>query len=293
MRSVVDRKSGFEFIWQADEEYWGRHAPVLFPIVGILKNNQYEYLGKTYEMPRHGFARDSVFELESANANSATFSLQYNEETLKKYPFKFKLVIEYVLHGSNVTVNYKVINLSKSEVMYYSIGGHPGFNVAQSENLHGEIEFDNLFIEILPDVGYKMFPISKEGLTQLHQPQQVRGDRRQIKHEDFQEDASIYELQNQSEIVLQDEQANVEIRIKPNRMEYLGIWSPYPKRAPFVCVEPLTGFADTERSRGKLHEKDGITFLDVNEKMTHEYTINFLKETKIHAIKRWGQRNHL
>ena len=62
--SVTDQKSGYEFMWQADDKYWGRHAPVLFPIVGRLKNDQYEYEGQTYEMTQHGFARDSMFEVK-------------------------------------------------------------------------------------------------------------------------------------------------------------------------------------------------------------------------------------
>lgn len=289
LSSVIDRKSGFEFIWQADEKYWGRHAPVLFPIVGRLKENKYEYMGKTYEMRQHGFARDSVFELEEKNANSAVFSLEYTEETLKMYPFKFKLLVKYLLHESSLTVNYEVINLSTSEVMYYSIGGHPGFNVAQSEDYEGNLEFADLSIEILPDRGYKLVPISSDGLVQLHKPQQVRGDRQQITHDFFEDDGSIYELLNQSEIVLRDEKASVEIRMKPHRMEYLGMWSPSPERAGFICLEALTGFADTEKSAGKLQEKDGITYLDVDEKMTHEYTINFLKETKIQSIRRWNK----
>lgn len=289
LSSVIDRKSGFEFIWQADEEHWGRHAPVLFPIVGRLKENNYEYMGNTYEMMRHGFARDSVFELEEENANSAVLSLKYSEETLKMYPFKFKLLVKYLLHGSNLTISYEVINLSTSEVMYYSIGGHPGFNVAQSEDLEGNLEFTDLSIEILPDRRYKLVPISSDGLVQLHKPQQVRGDCKKITHEFFKDDGSIYELLNQSEIVLRDDEANVEIRIKPNRMDYLGMWSPSRTKAGFICLEPLTGFADTERSTGKFQEKDSITFLDADEKMTHEYTVNFLKETKIQSIRRWNK----
>lgn len=287
LSSVVDRKSGYEFIWQADAAYWGRHAPVLFPIIGRLKDDTYEYQGEKYHMTQHGFARDSEFHLEEANANAAVFSLTYNEETLKVYPFEFKILIKYLLHGSNVTVTYEVINLSTSEVMYYNIGGHPAFNVSQSEDEAGELEFDKIFFEIQPDRSHKLLPISENGLIKLSEARHVEEDRIELTHETFKHDALVYELVNQSEIVLQDEAENVEIRFKQNRMDYIGVWSPYPKKASFICLEPWTGFADTARSTGKLEEKDGISFLDANEKMTHEYTMNFLKETKIQSIQRW------
>ena len=286
LTSVMDRKSDYEFIWQGDEKYWGRQAPVLFPIVGKLKDNQYEYQGKIYQMSQHGFARDKVFTLEEKNANSALFSLTYDQESLKQYPFEFKLFIRYLLHGNNLTIDYEVVNLSDLETMYYSIGGHPAFNVSQIER-EKKKDFDQVYFEIYPNQAYKKIPISEEGYTQLHDVEQVESKRQQLKHDDFKEDALVYEISSQSEVILRDESENVEIRLKPNRMDYFGIWSPYPKQAPFICLEPWTGYADNEKASGKFKEKNEISFLDVNEKMNHEYTISFLKEMKIQAIQRW------
>lgn len=286
LTSVIDQKSGYEFIWQGDKKYWGRQAPVLFPIIGRLKDHQYEYQGEVYHLPQHGFARDRVFKLEDNNANSALFSLTYDEESLKNYPFQFKLFIRYLLKGNKLTVDYEVVNLSNSEVMYYSIGGHPAFNVSQIK-VNRKFDFDKVFFEIYPGRPYKKIPISKEGYTQLHKTKQVESKRQQLMHRDFKKDALVFELSNQSEVILRDESENVEIRLKPNRMDYLGIWSPYPKEAPFICLEPWTGLADSERATGKLEEKNEISFLDVNEKMNHEYTITFLKENRIQSIQRW------
>ena len=60
IHSLVAKDTGIEYIWQADPNYWQRHAPILFPIVGKLKNGQYEYDGTVYRMPGHGFARDKA-----------------------------------------------------------------------------------------------------------------------------------------------------------------------------------------------------------------------------------------
>ncbi|MDN6731853.1 MAG: aldose 1-epimerase family protein [Atopostipes suicloacalis] len=275
-------------MWQADKEYWARHAPVLFPIIGRLKDHKYEYKGKTYKMSQHGFARDRVFKLEESSANFALFSLTYDDESLKMYPFKFKLYIRYLLNGNRLTVDYEVINLSKTEVMYYSIGGHPAFNVSQ-KNINENLDFDEAYLGIHPDRPYKKIPISKEGYVQLHKIEQEKIKSHKLAHEDFKDDALVYEILDQSEVVLRDEAENVEIRLKPNRMNFLGIWTPFPKKAPFVCIEPWTGFADAEKTTGKLKEKNEISFLDKNERMNHEYTITFLKEKKIQSIQRWDQ----
>lgn len=289
--SVIDKKSGFEFIWQGDEAYWKRHAPVLFPIVGRLKDNQYEYKGKTYHMTQHGFARDSDFEVEEVIANAATFSLTFNEETLEIYPFEFKLYVKYLLHGSNVTTTYEVVNLSQTDEMYYAIGGHPAFNVSQKVGEDGELEMDDVYVEMIPHKSYKHIPHTEDGLVHLGQPKPIRGLRRSYTHEDFEIDSLVYEMSNQSEIILQDGTENVEIRIKPSRMSYFGIWSSYPNRAPFLSISPWAGIADNVHGSGKFNEKDSINFLHANEKMTHEFTTRYLKETRMHSIRRWSGRN--
>ena len=78
-----------EYIWEGNPTFWGKHSPVLFPIVGTLKNNQYQYKNETYTLPRHGFARDYEFELISRTDSSAVFSLQASAETKTVYPFDF------------------------------------------------------------------------------------------------------------------------------------------------------------------------------------------------------------
>lgn len=281
MHSVVDRKTGYEFMWQADEAYWGRHAPVLFPIVGRLKNNQYEYAGKTYDMTQHGFARDSEFEVEEVSANSVTFSLKDTEDTLKIYPFKFELYVKYLLHKNNVTVTYEVVNPSTAEVMYYGVGGHPAFNVLQEDNENGEDEFDQVSFHLEPTREYTAIPLSEDGLLKVDQTEQKEAREPQLTHTSFKNDALIYEIDAQTEMVLVDQANQVEIRLKPNRMDYVGVWSPYPKRAGFVCLEPWAGVADTTEATGKYDKKLGINKLEPNEKMTHDYTIGFTKKAQL------------
>jgi galactose mutarotase-like enzyme len=278
MQSVVDRKTGYEFMWQADEDYWGRHAPVLFPIVGRLKNNQYKYEGKTYDMTQHGFARDSEFAIEEVTANSAVFSLEDSEDTLKIYPFKFKLYVKYLLHKNNVTVTYEVVNPSTADVMYYGIGGHPAFNVAQ------ELESDafaQVSFQLDPEKEYNRIPLTEDGLLKTDQIEKSGANIPKVTHDTFQEDALVYEIDPQTVMVLSDQTNQVEIRLQLSRMDYVGVWSPYPKRAGFICLEPWAGIADTMDTTGQYDEKLGINELNPNEKMTHDYTIEFTKKAQL------------
>lgn len=278
MQSVIDRKTGYEFIWQADEDYWGRHAPVLFPIVGRLKNDQYEYNGKTYEMTQHGFARDSEFEVEEETVNSVVFSLKDTEDTLKVYPFKFTLRVKYLLHKNKVTVTYEIINPSTADVMYYGVGGHPAFNV--SKELGGE-EFEQVSFQLEPERKYSQIPLSEDGLLKANQVLQKDAQELKITHNIFKEDALVYKIDAQTEMVLSDQTNQVEIRLKPSRMDYVGVWTSYPKRAGFICLEPWAGLADTTDTSGQYDEKLGINELGPNEKMTHDYTIEFTKKAQL------------
>lgn len=123
--SVTD-DVGKEYIWQADKKYWGRHAPILFPVCGRLLDSRYTLLGKEYKMGSHGFARDMEFAVECIKDDEITFSLNANEKTLESYPFNFTLLVKYSLNGATLGMDILVRNNS-GEIMPYMIGWHPGF----------------------------------------------------------------------------------------------------------------------------------------------------------------------
>ena len=138
-----------EYIWEGNPEFWGKHSPVLFPIVGTLKNNSFQIDDKTYQLPRHGFARDMTFELIDKTENSATFSIQSSAETLKVYPFEFKLQIIYSLEAKKLNIQYKVINKNQMQLPF-SIGAHPAFA------LEGNFEEFELDFEKNEDLVYNL-----------------------------------------------------------------------------------------------------------------------------------------
>ena len=131
LKSAV--KGDFEYMWCADEKYWARTSPILFPFVGSLKDKVYRLDGKVYSMNQHGFARDNEFELIDSGANSATYIFEANEETLLKYPFDFALKIKYTLINNKIKVEWIVEN-KNDRIMSFSIGAHPAFNLKDGDN---------------------------------------------------------------------------------------------------------------------------------------------------------------
>lgn len=99
LSSISSKEDGTEYLWNGNKKYWGYHAPVLFPIVGKVKDGIYRVDGKEYNLPQHGLARVSEFELIEKSENKLVFELLYSEETLKIYPYKFSLKITYSLVG--------------------------------------------------------------------------------------------------------------------------------------------------------------------------------------------------
>ncbi|MBD3948419.1 aldose 1-epimerase family protein [Tuanshanicoccus lijuaniae] len=275
--SVIDNKTGYEFLWQGSKRSWSGQAPVLFPIVGALKNNQYTYQGKTYELPQHGFARRTTFNTQAVTDTSATFYLKSNEDTLAVYPFEFSFQITYILFGNKISVSYEVLNPSHDEPLYYSVGGHPGFNVSHFRPEKGQPEFQNVSYTFEPQGAYLNIPLLGKHVD-LERARYVIVDDIPIMHKTFRKDAQIYRIPRGTSVVLNDNDNQVKITLSPNGMDLVGIWSSYPKKDSFVCLEPWAGIADTIDASGELTEKYAINCLEPGGLISHDYTLTFEKQ---------------
>ena len=150
LKSLKKLADDQEYMWCGDAKFWGRTSPVLFPFVGGLKNKEYRFEGKTYSMTQHGFARDTEFEQIAAGEDFVTYRLCADEESKKKYPFDFVLEITHRLENNRLSVEWNVKNVDDKE-MYFTIGGHPAFNV-----------------NILPDTDFEDYSlVFKEGIETL------------------------------------------------------------------------------------------------------------------------------
>lgn len=252
-----------KYIWEKNPVFWDKTSPILFPIVGGLKENTFEWDAKKYQLPRHGFARDCDFELISKTEDSTVFSLQYNESTLKIYPFKFTLDITYYLIKNHLFIKYSIINLSKGK-MYYSIGAHPAFSI------DGDFE-DYALVFDTPEnlVTHKLAENLFSGATEeISLKEQILP----LKYELFEKDAIVLKNNATSSLCLLKKDIP---QLKVNFLDFpfLGIWT--KKDAPFICIEPWLGIADSHQSSGKIEEKEGIQVLEKDSEKSFEWNVEF------------------
>lgn len=262
------RANEIEYIWQADPQYWGRHAPILFPFVGRLKDNQYSYQGKTYPIGQHGFARDKEFKVLEQTKEKVTLVLTSDEETKKVYPFDFSLTVSYEIWGEGVRIRFDVENTGEEE-MIFALGGHPAFNIPLTD----ELQFDDYFIAFSPQKSRVKIPLDGP-FTNLDQKTIGQTNTNiQLSRGLFKEDALIYETKGLNAYTLGSEESSHSVTLAYNNIPYVGLWSPYPAEAPFVCIEPWWGFADTVDSNGRLEDKEGMNRLAGNEHFKTEFSI--------------------
>jgi galactose mutarotase-like enzyme len=242
---------GFEYLWQAAPEFWSRHAPVLFPIVGKLRDGRYELNGKTFELPPHGFARDMDFSLIEKNETSLVYQLLPTAETRARYPFEFELRITYQLCGNCLSVEYAVRNTGVS-VMPFSIGAHPAFN------LHGPLE--ECFLEFEKPETLNASVLSTKGfLTGETTPVLNNSNLLPLTKTLFDRDALIFLNAKSEKITLGAKNSSRRLTVEFPGFPQLGIWA--KPGAPFVCIEPWYGTADPEQPYGDIMNKPGIQLL--------------------------------
>lgn len=268
LKSMQDCSSKLEYMWNADPKFWKRTSPILFPIVGSLKNNEYTYEGVTYPMSQHGFARDMEFELLEKSGNKISFVLNSNEETIHKYPFNFCLEITYILQGRQVVVQWKVVNTSEKK-MYFSIGAHPAFMCP----IHTRTKQSEYIIKM--DVADKVIvtKLGAEGLvTAQKRTYFLENGGLPITEQLFDEDALVIEHHQAQKVALLDQDQNPYVTVSFDAPLF-GIWSPPKKKAPFICIEPWYGRCDGESFTGELQNREWGNLLEAGETFETKYTI--------------------
>lgn len=274
MTSIKD-KNMKEYMWCGDKKYWGRHSPVLFPIVGRLKDDKYTYEGKEYNMGQHGFARDMEFRCTKHTDSEVWFELEANEDTLEKYPFNFKLEIGYKLVNNNINIIWKVTSMEKENAMYFSIGAHPAF-LCPIDSESDKTEYSILMNGDDKVIYYFLNPQNGLLCDKEYELKLEHGNHR-LEEGFF--DTSAY--------IIENSQVNSVSLVKPNGKAYItvkfdaplvGIWSPEKKDAPFVCIEPWYGRCDKENFEGTLDQREWGNTLNPGEVFERAYVISVLAE---------------
>ncbi len=270
IKSVKD-KNDKEYMWNGDPAYWNRTSPILFPFVGAVKDKKYQYDGKTYEMSQHGFARDMEFTLIDRLDNEIWMELTDTEETLTKYPFKFRLKIGYQLNDRDLTVAWRVENLNEKE-MPFAIGAHPGFMMPGNES-HMFRLYDRKGKPV-QSIENRIFAgggCVTDRTEEINTPDGILS----ITDHLFDGDALVIENEQLGAVELvKNGKDTPEITVRFGS-PLVGLWSPPKKNAPFVCIEPWYGRCDSENFTGDLAERDYEQILEPGKEFQAEYNIIF------------------
>lgn len=263
LQEFINKETNKNLLWNGNPDFWGRKAPVLFPIVGKLKENTYYFEGKAYQLPQHGFARDQVFEVRETSQSRVVFVLSSSEQTKAIFPFDFELEISYILEERVLQTQYKVKNCGTKN-MYFSIGAHPGFQVKNED-------FESYSIHFSAEEELQRYKLD-HGLLTVH-TEEVNLDKQELglTYSLFKEDALVFKKLKSEKLTLIDASGNKVLSLRAQNFPYYGIWS--KENAPFICLEPWHGVADSVDSIQLLSEKEGIIELLPNEVFTCDFEL--------------------
>lgn len=255
--SIKTKAEELQYLWQADPIVWGRHAPILFPMVGRLNEDKTLIEGETYHMSQHGFARDFEFQIIEKTSESIICQLLASEETQKKYPYKFNLLVEYILIDNKLEVAYKVENID-DKTIYFSIGAHPGFicPLLKSE------KFEDYYLEFSSKEDADIYLLEGGMFSGEKAPHLRNNNVIPITRELFENDALVYENLKSSSVSLKSRNHHRGINFNFEGFPYLGIWSKPQGDGDFICIEPWFGLADFKNSDGIFKNKKGMLTLE-------------------------------
>lgn len=259
--------SGEELLWDGNPDVWAGRSPLLFPVVGNVKDDHIMVRGQRYPLLRHGFARTSTFELVASSATHCTWRLQPNDETRKRYPFMFRLDMTYALDGARLTIWATIANKG-AETMPASFGFHPAFRWPLVPSVDRE-DHDVRFEKPEPE------PVRRlaGGLLGGSEPTPVAGDRLALADALFERDALIFD-RLRSRRLTYGPPAGRRLQLDFPEMPHLGIWS--KPGAGFICLEPWHGFASPSDFDGELAEKPGIAAIPPQSERVFELAVTIL-----------------
>ena len=252
LTGIYNKKHGLEYMWNADPAFWAKKSPVLFPVIGTLKDDTYIYEKKTYKLGRHGFAREMEFSVIEQEKENISFRLESSAATKQKFPFDFQFEIKYSLHENSLKVEYVVKNTGSGK-MYFSVGGHPAFKVPLVEGLN----YSDYYLEFNKSEIAGRWPISKQGLIEKEPiPLLQNNNHVALTKKLFANDAIVLKHLRSTTVTLKTARSEHGLTLDFTGFPFLGLWA--APNADFICIEPWCGIADSIDTNQELTQKEGI-----------------------------------
>jgi galactose mutarotase-like enzyme len=261
IRSLIDKNTGVEYIWQIDESVWGSSSPVLFPAIGKIKSGQIEFKGKSFNMPKHGIIRNNdQLKFEKLNSSKCCFILESSETTLKQYPFQFLFKVQYELIENRLLMSYIIENKGQVE-LFFNCGGHTAYACP----LDKETNLPDYVIEFPNSIALKAATLGDSGLLsdKIREIPTVN-NYLQLSETIFNDDALIFENLNMDWVRLKRKDASKGIIVKFKEYPNLALWS--KPGADYVCIEPWLGLPDRENESVNITKKSTFKKLQPDER---------------------------
>lgn len=272
--SSIKDKAGVEYLWQGNPEYWTGTAPVLFPICGSIRDDKADIGdGLKTAMPRHGIVRKSEFKFDGMSDAGIQFSITSNEETLKKFPYEFKLNTRYVLEEKKIQITYEVENKDSKDMPFF-VGGHPGFNCPLTE---GE-DYSDYYLEFETEENCTVpTPVTETGLIDVeHRTPCLNQEKTmELKHELFHKDAVILDELKSRKIKLLSKKSDIGVEVDFADFPYVILWST-ANDGPFVAIEPWVGLSTCSDESDIFEEKRNVQVVKPGEKKEYTFSIEVL-----------------
>ncbi len=266
LQKLVHNRTGVNYMWSGDAVYWSKYSPVLFPIVGGLKNDTYFYKEKAYQLPRHGFARDKDFTTQQSSAAEVIFTLGHDEQTLAVYPFPFTLKLRYQLNSNWLVCTYEVHNPG-NDLLLFSVGAHPAFAVP----LTAGTDYADHYLEFNKPEPMQRWKIVNGLIGTNTEDLQTENGRIALQHDLFYEDAIVLKGLQSNCIGLGCNKHDHGLNFYFNGFGFFGVWA--AKDAPFVCLEPWCGIGDSVDHNQHLTDKEGINMLEPGELFSRTWSV--------------------
>jgi galactose mutarotase-like enzyme len=293
--SVYHKPTDRECLWQANPSIWGSHAPILFPSIGKLLNEEFRHQGKSYPHPKHGIIRGSTLSLVDPSSDkyqnlrdltglsdksqtikkptppdlSIWMQLVSGPETKKQYPFDFEFYVGFTLEGETLHQHFVVQNTG-TMLMPFALGGHPGFSLPISD----KETIGSCYLDFEQNETLVRHLISHEGFFTGNTESFLLNEQRiRLNPTIFDEDALVFHTPKSTKITLRSDHSPHFVEFDYEGFPILAIWA--KPNAPYVCLEPWFGHADVENKPIDFMDKPGIIKLDPGQSFQASFSMRF------------------
>lgn len=266
---IIGQQDGLNYMWRRDPIQWASSAPILFPIVGAVRHNQYHIGDNVYEMTQHGFSRHNEYEVKQVSHTNVTLTLKSNEDIKKQYPYLFELNVTYTLEKNCLNCQIQVKNIDEQDI-YFQVGGHPAFACPLYDNESS----NDYYLEFSENetLSRKVIDVERKGMSRLTEPFFEQEKRFFVRQNLFDRDAIVFKNFKSENIALKSLNHNKSLVFHMSGFEHVGIWAA-KHVGGLIAIEPWVGHSDYVDFDGDFKDKESIVSLKPNEEFNCSFAI--------------------